>query len=108
MVAVVGVLGATARTADLAEESVTLLQLVRAQIETIQQSPYEDDASDYASITGVPEGVTVTFASTDPGTTYTYPAPDSTTLTNVVQQIAVTATGDDATMSISFYKVKMP
>ena len=108
MVAVLGLMATTARSATRSEEAVTLQQLVRAQIETIQQSPFNEDPAGYPAISDVPEGFTVTFSSTDPGTTYTYPQPDGSTITNVIQRIVVKATGDFAEMSMTFYKVRMP
>ena len=60
-----GVMALTARTSARAEESVTLLQLVRAQIETIQQSPFQQSATNYPTITGIPDGFTVTFSATE-------------------------------------------
>lgn len=103
-----GVMAATSRVAVRAEESVTLLQLARAQLETIQQSPFKANAAEYPTITGVPEGFSVSFSATDPGITYTYPAPLGTTITGEVQKITVTAQGDFSQMSLIFYKVRLP
>ena len=105
---VVVVMGASVRTSARAQESVTLAQLVRAQIETIQQSPFKDDPTQYPAISAIPEGFTVAVTSTDPGTSYSYAAPSNTTLTSVVQQIEVKATGDFSEMSMTFYKIKVP
>lgn len=102
----------TARVSVRSEESVTLTQLVRAQIETIQQSPFLADPTQYPTISGIPEGFSVTFSSSDPGTTYAYPSapnpPLTATITNVIQKIVVTATGDFSTMSMTFYKIRSP
>ncbi len=103
-----GVMAATSRVAVRAEESVTLLQLARAQIEAIQQSPFKVNAAEYPSITGIPEGFSVTFTAADSGITYTYPAPLGTTITGEVQRITVTAQGDFSQMSLIFYKVRLP
>jgi hypothetical protein len=50
----------------------------------------------------------LTFSSTDPGATYTFPAPVGTTLTGVVQQITVTATKGTEQTTMSFYKIRAP
>ena len=102
------VMATSSRVAVRAEESVTLHQLARAQIEAIQQSPFKANAADYPSITGIPEGFTVTFTAPDSGMTYTYPAPLGTTITGAVQKITVTAQGDFSQMSLVFYKVRLP
>ncbi len=101
-------LGGSIRTAARAEESVTLVQLTRAQIETIQQSPFRSDPSDYPIISDIPEGFTITVTSTDPGTRYTYPAPDGSAITDVIQEIQVTSTGDFSNVTMSMYKIRMP
>ncbi|MBI2919152.1 MAG: prepilin-type N-terminal cleavage/methylation domain-containing protein [Chloroflexi bacterium] len=103
-----GVMAATSRASVRAEESVTLLQLARAQIEAIQQSPFKANAAEYPSITGIPEGFTVAFTAADSGIAYTYPAPLGTTITGEVQRITVTAQGDFSQMSLTFYKVRLP
>ena len=107
--ATVVAIGTSARIAARQEESVRLVQLVRAQIETIQQSPYEDNPADYPIVSGIPDGFTVSSTSTDPGISYTYPPPLATsTLTNLVQEIEVTAVGDFSEMSMTFYRVRLP
>ena len=102
----------TARVSVRAEESVTLTQLVRAQIETIQQSPFLADPNQYPTISGIPEGTSVTFSSSDPGTAYAYATPPNpplnATIANVIQKIVVTAKGDFSTMSMTFYKIQSP
>ncbi|MBI4281920.1 MAG: hypothetical protein HY672_00315 [Chloroflexi bacterium] len=103
-----GVMAASSKVAVRAEESVTLHQLARAQIEAIQQSPFKSNAAEYPTITGIPDGFTVTFVSVDSGITYTYPAPLSTTITGAVQKITVTAQGDFSQVSHIFYKAKLP
>ncbi len=109
VVAVVSVMGTSSRMSIRAQESVTLLRLVRSQIEAIQQSPFQQTPANYPAVSDVPEGFTVSFSATDPGTTYTYPPPlGTTTLTNLVQQITVTATGDYSSMNMTFYKIQMP
>ncbi len=107
-ISVVVTFGITYRSAARAEESVTLAQLIRAQIETIKQAPFNADASQYPSISDIPEGFTVIWTSTDAGLSYAYPVPAPTPVTNVVQKITVTAQGDFAQMSMDFYKLRMP
>jgi Tfp pilus assembly protein PilV len=108
VIGIVQVLVATSRTAVRVEESITLTQLVRAQIETIQQSPFEEDPTQYPAISDIPEGFTVSVTSSDPGPVYAYPAPSTTIITNVIQQIVVTATGDFSELDKTFYKVRAP
>ncbi|MDP2950473.1 MAG: prepilin-type N-terminal cleavage/methylation domain-containing protein [Chloroflexota bacterium] len=108
VVGLLGVMAATSRVAVRAEESVTLLQLARAQVEAIQQSPFKANAAEYPSITSIPDGFSVSFTATDPGIAYTYPAPLGTTITGAVQKITVTAQGDFSQMSLAFYKVRLP
>ena len=105
---ILSVMAASSRVAVRAEESVTLQQLARAQVEAIQQSPFKANAAQYPSITGIPDGFTVTFTAVDSGIIYTYPAPLGTTITGAAQKIVVTAQGDFSQMSLTFYKVKLP
>jgi type II secretory pathway pseudopilin PulG len=107
-VAAVSLMTANIGLADRAEENVTLLQLARAQIETIQQSPFKQDPTTYPAISGIPEGFAVTVSATDSGLTYTYPAPLGTTITNVVQKIVVIAKGDYSELTLTFYKLRSP
>ena len=104
---ILGVMAASSRVAVRAEESVTLLQLARSQVEAIQQSPFKANAAEYPSITGIPEGFSVTFIAADSGIIYTYPAPLGTTIIGAVQKITVTAQGDFSQMSLIFYKVRL-
>ncbi|MBF8267797.1 MAG: hypothetical protein HW388_1305 [Dehalococcoidia bacterium] len=102
-----GCYGGQQQGAVRAEESVTLLQLARSQVEAIQQSPFKANAAEYPSITGIPEGFSVTFIAADSGIIYTYPAPLGTTIIGAVQKITVTAQGDFSQMSLIFYKVRL-
>ena len=108
VIAVVVAIGASARSSARGRESVTLLQLARAQAEAIQQSPFQLTPSAYPTISPVPEGFTVSFTSTDPGTAYTYPTQAATVVTGSVQQITVTTSGDFGSLDITFYKIKAP
>ncbi|MFH1141856.1 MAG: prepilin-type N-terminal cleavage/methylation domain-containing protein [Chloroflexota bacterium] len=108
VVGLLGVMAATSRVAVRGEESVTLLQLARAQVEAIEQSPFKANAAEYPPITGIPEGFSVSFTTTDPGIAYTYPAPLGATITGAVQKVTVTAQGDFSQMSLAFYKVRLP
>ena len=101
----VTIIGQSAINAQQGESSVTLLQLARAQIETIQQSPYQEDPDGYPVFAKIPDGFAVSWTSEDPGTTYT--ASDGTAISNVVQQITVKAEGDDAELSIIFCKISL-
>ena len=107
------VIGATATGATRAGEGVRLQQLVRSQIENIQQFPFQEDPLNYPLIQNIPEGVTITFTAADPGTLDRFPQPDGTTLTNVIQEITVTAragvegAGVSET-SVKFYKIALP
>ena len=107
-IAAVSLMAANVGLADRAEENVTLLQLARAQVEAIQQSPFKQDPTTYPAISGIPEGFAVTVSATDSGLTYTYPVPLGTTLTNVVQKIVVVAKGDYSELTLTFYKLRSP
>ena len=109
VVATLGAMSASARTAARTDEGIVINRLMQAQIEIIQQSPFEADPADYPALADVPEGFSVSFSSSDPGPIYSYPAPlTSTTLTGVVQEIAVSAGGNYATGTISFFKISLP
>ncbi|MBI4220163.1 MAG: prepilin-type N-terminal cleavage/methylation domain-containing protein [Chloroflexi bacterium] len=108
VVGVLSVIAASARTSSRGRESTTLLQLARAQIESIQQAPFQASVANYSIITPVPAGFAVSVTSTDPGTVYRYASPSTTTITGSVQQVTVTVTGDYGSMSLSFYKVEAP
>ncbi|MCH7712404.1 MAG: prepilin-type N-terminal cleavage/methylation domain-containing protein, partial [Chloroflexi bacterium] len=69
-------LSATVNSASRSEGNVKLLQLVRSQIENMKHFEYQDDPSGYPLITGLPEGVAVTFEVEDSGISYTRPQPD--------------------------------
>ena len=101
------IMGVTARGAARSDSNIDLLQVVRSQIETIQQAPFEENVDDYPLVGNIPEGFSASWVGVDPGPTYTYPPPDGTTLTNVIQKITVTAAGDNSSMEITFYKVKL-
>ncbi len=104
--AVVGsvvLLGATVRTSADTQGDLSLIQLVRAQVETIQNVPYNDDPGQYPLMEGIPPNVFITFEATDPGAKYRI---DGTDLGQVFQQIEVTATKDERTASMTFLKIK--
>jgi Tfp pilus assembly protein PilV len=108
VIAVVVVIGSSARSSSRGRESVTLLQLARAQVEAIQQYPFQIIPSAYPTISPIPEGFTVSFTSTDPGTSYKYPTQAPTVVSGSIQQITVTASGDYGTLQLTFYKIKAP
>ncbi len=83
------VMGTAARTAGDTGKNLDLQQFVQAQIEIIQNSPFSA-TGDYPSLVSLPERVTVETAVSDAGTNYSYPQPDGSTVTNVVQEIMVT------------------
>ena len=102
-------LSVTVVTSSETEGNLGLIQIVRAQIETIQQSPFREDPTEYPLVENIPPDVTVTFSTTYlPETTYTYPGPDGATLTLMVQKIEVTAKEDKSESKMTFYKVRSP
>jgi prepilin-type N-terminal cleavage/methylation domain-containing protein len=108
VVGTVGIIGATATSSTSARAGVELQDLVRTQAEVIMQSPFKQNPAEYPAVTNVPEAITLRVTSADPGTTYTFPTPDGTTLTNTVQQITVTATKGAEQTVMSFYKIRSP
>ena len=101
------VLGTAVRSSAAVSESLNLQQFVQTQIEIIQQVPYSQEGN-YPLLTGLPEGVSISFATSDSGTNYQFPNPDGTFVTNVVQQIDVTAIEESNSVSMSFYKIIVP
>ena len=95
----------TVNTASRSEGNVKLLQLVRSQIENMKHFEFQDDPSGYPLITGLPEGVAVTFEVADSGISYTRPQPDGSVIDKVIQKITVTATEGEVETSITFYKL---
>ena len=95
----------TINTASRSEGNVKLLQLVRSQIENMKHFEFQDDPSGYPLITGLPEGVAVTFEVEDSGISYTRPQPDGSVIDKVIQKITVTATEGEVETSITFYKL---
>ena len=102
------IMAVTARGAARSDANIDLLQIVRSQIETIQHAPFQENPDDYPTVENNPEGFTVSWVAVNPGNSYTYPPPDGTIITNVVQKITVTAEGDNSSMEMSFYKIKVP
>lgn len=110
-VAIVGIIGgvsSASRSSSRETENVRLLQLARAQAEEIQNSPYKSNPAEYPAFAPIPAGYTVSWTSTDPGPSYAYAAPSTTTIVGSVQQIVVFAAGDNATTTLTFYKVRAP
>lgn len=108
--AVVGsvvVMGTAVRSSGVISENLELQQLVQTQIEIIQQVPYSLEGN-YPLLTDLPEGVSISFVTSDTGTNYQFPNPDGTLVTNVVQQIDVTAKEESASVTMSFYKIIVP
>ncbi len=113
MVGSVVLIGTAVRSADVTSKSADLLQLIQTQIELIQHAPYAPDGvypllTDLPEVT-LPEGVTISYETSDTGTNYHLPGAAGSFITNVVQRIDVTATakGGDTT-SLSFYKITGP
>lgn len=108
-VSVVGsvvLLNTTVRTSADTEGDLGLIQVLRAQVETIQNVPYDQDPTRYPALTGIPPNISLSWESSDPGATYAYPGEDRAGLGQVVQKIVVTAAKDEATASLTFYKIK--
>ena len=105
------VMGTAVRTSSNSTGSLELQQLVQTQIEIIQQVPYSVDGT-YPLLTDLPQGVSISFETSDSGTNYRFPNPDGTYVTNVVQRIDVTAkeesAKESAAVTISFYKINVP
>jgi len=93
----------TVNTANRSEGNVKLLQLVRSQIENMKHFEFQDDPAKYPLITGIPEGIAVTFEVKDAEISYT--RPDGTEINNVIQKITVTGTELEVVASITFYKL---
>jgi prepilin-type N-terminal cleavage/methylation domain-containing protein len=105
-IAVVGsvtLLNSTVRTSNDTQGDLGLIQLLRAQVETIENAPYNDDISQYPQILNIPDNVSISIESSDPGTRYLSNGVD---LGQVVQQIEVTAKKDEEGASMIFYKIK--
>ena len=102
-------LSATVITSSETEGNLGLIEIVRAQIETIQQSPYLEDPTEYPLVGNIPPNVVVTISARYlPETTYTFPGPSGATLGQVLQEIEVTATQNEAVSKMTFYKVQAP
>ena len=99
------ILGVTARSSARSEGNAALLELVKAQVETIKAAPFEEDASNYPLAPAVATGFTVSWEATGAGPVYA--TPDGTTLANVVQTIEVVAEGDNSSLTMTFYKIRM-
>ena len=102
-------MGTAVRTAASSSGSLDLQQLVQAQIETIQQVPYSA-TGDYPLLPDedIPDGVIVSFETSDTGTNYQFPNPDGTLITNTVQKIDVTVADRENSVTMSFYKIIVP
>ena len=103
------VMGTAVRSSGSSSGSLDLQQLVQAQIETIQQVPYSV-TGDYPLLPAIdiPDGVSMSFKTSDSGTNYQFPNPDGTLITNTVQKVDVTAKDEGNTVTMSFYKIIVP
>ena len=106
VVTTVVVLNTIVRTSSATEEDLGLIQVLRAQAETVQNEPYKADPSQYTILTDIPANVTLTLTSTDPGTSYT--SSSGASLGQMIQEIVVTAAKNDSEASVTFYKIKTP
>jgi len=70
--------------------------------------PFSQDGVGYPLLENLPEGVSISFQTSDSGTNYQFPNPDGTLVQNVVQRIDVTAKEEDTTVVMSFYKIIVP
>ncbi|NQW22731.1 MAG: prepilin-type N-terminal cleavage/methylation domain-containing protein [SAR202 cluster bacterium] len=105
-IAVVGsvnLLNSTVQTSHDTQGDLGLIQLLRAQVETIENVPYNDDVSKYPQILNIPDNVFLSIESFDPGITY---VSNGVALGQVIQQIEVTAKKDEEKASMIFYKIK--
>ena len=106
VISTVVLLNTTVRTAAATEEDLALIQILRAQSETVKNEPYKADPAQYTILTDIPANITLTLTSTDPGTSYK--SSSGSDLGQVVQQIVVTAKKDESEASLTFYKIKVP
>ena len=104
----VAVIGASTKASARGEGNIRLMNLVRTQIETIHQAPFEETIANYPRIpdADIPEGFIVTFSAIEVTGTYTFS--DGSPAPVVLQRLIVTAEGDGAELSMSFYKPSSP
>ncbi len=102
------VMGTAVRTSSVTSGSLDLQQFVQTQIEIIQQVPYSVEGVGYKLLEDLPEGVSISIKLSDSDTRYRFPDPDGSPVTNVVQQIDVTATEESNSVTMSFYKIIVP
>jgi len=106
-------MGTAVRSSDDVSGSLDLQQLVQTQIEILQQVPFSQDGVDYPLLSELlgedfPDGVSISFETSDSGTNYQFPNPDGEFVRNVVQQVKVTATEESNSVTMTFYKIIVP
>ena len=100
-------MGTAVRTSTDASRNLNLQGIVQNQIETLKKSDFIPTGA-YPVLTGIPLQVALTVDVRDPGTKYVYPEPDGAVLSNVVQEILVSATNGDEVVAMIFYKIESP
>ncbi|MBI2847070.1 MAG: type II secretion system protein [Chloroflexi bacterium] len=93
------------KNADRAKDRVTMLNMAKGQLEYIMKQPYDDVPAAYATVTPTPARYTVAVNVSVP-VSYTYPSPYATPVSETVQLVTVTVTGDYGSLSISDYRVR--
>ena len=101
------VMGTAVRSAAITSGSLDLQQFVQTQIEIISQVPFSLEGN-YPLLADLPEGVSISFETSDSDTNYQFPNPVGSLVTNVVQQIDVTAKSEGNSVRMSFYKIIVP
>lgn len=81
-----------------------LVNLARSQMESIHNQSYQETAAAYARIS-IPAGFNLDVEASVPRT-YTYPSPDVTPTTNVIQQITVTVYTVEESFQLGGYKTR--
>lgn len=81
-----------------------LVNLARSQMEVIHNQAYQDSADSYSRLS-LPPAYSLDIVAAVPRT-YTYPSPDVTQTTNVVQQITITVYTSENSYQLVGYKAR--